>query len=309
MSFSIQRLNLQKLTLHEREIYRTFLDQSLWPCLKEHDPWGISGSEIFAVGAIDEKGRTIGLAIAVYYRYTFLAQLLSLRTNEDGFDHTIQEQLLFEVAKLFREQDCLVLTHTYSSLAPNVSNLESLFQKAGGGAPQLLMVRCHFDLQAFNPEWFNRYRRAALPAEIEFLPWGKLSSQEHLLLVEMQEQRRFPASVSPLYEEKTRDPKMSLVARYQGELIGWIILHRIANDTIRFSTFFVESDFRTSKVPGHLLVQAIVLAQQSKTPKAIFEFNLEQTGQRWIDFVKKRLAPYAQQIERIYEIGISLKKM
>lgn len=307
MSFSIHRLNLQKLTRHERDIYRTFLDKSLWPCLKGHDPWGVSSGEIFAAAATDESGNPIGLAIATYYPYISLAQLLSLRINEAAWDDAINKQLLNELVDLFREKNCLLLTHTYSSLSPKVAELETLFQQAGGNMPQLVMVRCHFDLQAFNPEWFNRYRRIALPPGIEFLPWKKLSSLERKRLAEMEEQRCFTASVSPFYEEKTRDPNISLFARYQGEIIGWIVLHRIASDTVRFSTFYVDRDFRISKVPGYLLVHSIVLAQQAKIPKAIFEFNLEQVGQHWIDFVKKRLSPFAQQIERIYQVGIALR--
>lgn len=308
LSFVIQRLNLQKLTHRERDLYRTFLDKFFWPCLKGLDPWGISTGEIFGVSVTNTEGALIGLAMAVYYRYTSLAQILSLRVKEASNEDTIYELLLNDLMSLFREQNCLLLTSTYSSLAPNASNLASLFKKIGGGNPQLLIVRCHFDLQAFNPKWFNRYQRIQLPPEIEFLPWKKLTLQEHKQLAEREEQGEFSASVSPFYEEKKRDANRSLVARFQGEIIGWINLHRIASDTIQFSTFYVERNFRASKVPGYLLVHSIALAQQAKIPKAIFEFNLGQVDQHWIDFVKKRLAPYAQQVERIFEVGIELQK-
>lgn len=308
MSLSIVALNLQNLSNSELKSYRQFLDKSFWTCLKGHDPWGISSAEIFAAAALDENGNPVGLAISTYYRYNAFAQLLSLCASVEFCTEELYKQLFEKIREMLCSEKCAFITHTYSSIAPNAAKMENLFNLAGAGTPQLVMVRCHFDLQAFGPAWLSHYLKNRLPEDLDIIPWKKLSSAEQKKLRDLQQQGSFTASISPFYEERKRDANLSLVARYQGEIIGWIILHRTANDTIRFSTFYVDRDFRNSRVPAWLLAKAIVLAQQAKFSKATFEFNLEQVDRRWIDFVKKRLAPFAQQIERIYQVGLELMK-
>lgn len=306
MSLSIVPLDLNKISLSEREVYRQFLDKSFWMCLKGHDPWAISTAKIIAVAAFDANSTAVGLAISTYYPHNAFAQLLSLRTAQEYCTDEIYSQLFAKMSELLISEKCSFVMHSYSSMDPAFEKIENLFRQLHAPNPQLIMVRCHFDLQGFAPAWFTLYRSQPLPANLDIIPWKKLSQPEIEKLRELQEQGSFSASISPFYEESMRDANLSLVVRDQGEIIGWIILHRIESDTIRFSTFYVERDFRGSNVSAWLLVRAIQLAQQTKYLNAIFEFNLEQVDRAWIAFVKKRLAPFAAQTERVFQVALNL---
>lgn len=308
MSFSIVSLDLQKISRSELKIYKQLLDKSFWTSLKGQDPWGVSSAKIIAVAALDERCIPVGLAISTYYPHNAFAQLLSLSTTPEHCRDEICKQLFQKMSEMLTLEKGSFVIHTYSSLDPTFDQKENLFKVFLASNPQLLLVRCFFDLQAFAPTWFNLYQKKHLPAGLDIIPWKKLSPAEKRSLREQQEQGSFTASISPFFEESTRDANLSLVARHQGVIIGWIILHRIAGTTIRFSTFYVDRNFRSSKVSAWLLVNAIYLAQQAHYSKAVFEFNLEQVDSTWIAFVKKRLAPFAQQIERVYQVSLDLSQ-
>lgn len=306
MSLSIVFLNFSHLSARDRNRYRPFIDKPLWVCLKGRDPWGISDAEIFGLAVLNGSGNPVGLCVVTYYRSNFLAQLLSFRISEEYSSDEIYIQVFDKLREKLLVENCSAFSYSYSTLDPHAPKIEALFKDAGAGVPRLILVRCHFDLQAFAPAWLNYYKKNDLPKRFAIFPWKKMTSEDHRILKEQQNQGRFISSVSPFLEENRCDITLSLAARIGNEIVGWIIIHRIAHDTLRFSTFYVDRDFRTSDVSAWLLAEAIILAQKTKTGKAFFEFNLDQVDRSWIDLVKKRLAPFAMQIERIYEIGIAM---
>ena len=71
------------------------------------------------------------------------------------------------------------------------------------------------------------------------------------------------------FVEDTRlEPLNSLGLRYQGEVIGWTITHRIDSETIRYSVMFVEERFQRMGRGFSLLTQAVKRQIDSGIPYA-----------------------------------------
>jgi len=108
--------------------------------------------------------------------------------------------------------------------------------------------------------------------------------------------------MSPLgAEEKIIEYTNSLGLRYKKEVIGWMITHRIAPDTIRYTSLYVDPEYQYKGPSIRLLIESMVLQTRSTIKWALFEINLDQINPSWYKFVQKRLAPYSQKITEIYK--------
>lgn len=299
---SIVPLDLRQLPPKELEVYHQWLEKSLWVCLLGQDPWGIKSAVIHAMAALSENNQPVGLVLATFYPSLAWAKLLALHLAPPYSHISSYMSLLKGFEDHLRQQKCRLLTHLYSTGSDQAAELEGLFRQAEWSAPQIAMVRCHFAVQTFQTPWLARALELVLPADFEIFPWSKLRPQDEQLLQHQLQQSTFPLSVSPFHEKQTIESINSLGVRYRGKVIGWVISNRVAPDTVSFSSFYVDRDFRGTKVPICLLARSIALLKASDIPKAIFEFNLAQVERHWIDFVKKRLVPAAQQVERLYEV-------
>jgi hypothetical protein len=79
--------------------------------------------------------------------------------------------------------------------------------------------------------------------------------------------------------------------RYKDQVVGWMITHRVAEDTIRYTKMFVRKDLQSLGRAISLLAKAIKLQletmEDSKAVCTVFADNTEM-----IRFVDKRLAPH-----------------
>lgn len=294
-------LDLSKLSSGELKVYSQLIDSSLWASLEGKDPWGVEDASIIAVGALDQNNTPVGIALASYYPVLSWATLVAFHLQTEFCLPNALDQLLNALEELLRARKCLVVNFLYSTNAPMAENIEAALKRAGWDEPYLMMVRCHFDVQGFNPSWYERYRRVSLPPSFQLFPWNELKDGERHRLYQQQQQGTFPSSVSPFHSESKIHFSSSVGMRYKGEVIGWLITSCADPDTVNFSSFYVEGDYRFSKVAISLLIASIERLKSTEIPKAILDVNLWQVDQHWIDFVKKRLVPQATLVERLCE--------
>jgi hypothetical protein len=283
-------------------LYKKLVLEKFWVCLEGKDPWGVEGSEIYGALANDDEGNPLGIALATYRRNISWATLLCLPLNISADKGAVSAALLKRLQEILLQNHCHIFSHIYSNTTLEAPQIESLFQQAGWNPPQLFMVRYHFDVDAFHPDWFQRYQQASLPAGVKMFHWAQLSSTERKQVHALEEQSRFPLFVSPFHDEGSIEPLNSLGMVYKGSVIGWIITNHIDSNTICYSSFWVAPEFRNTKAPICLLAKSIALQQKSNVKKSVVEFNLSQIDHKWIAFAKKRLAPHTQSIERLYEV-------
>ena len=86
--------------------------------------------------------------------------------------------------------------------------------------------------------------------------WRDLTKEEEKRIEFQRKQSTFPADVYPLAHKKLVEYSNSLGLRYHGEVVGWMITHRIDKNTIRYSAFYLDRDLRV-RFPG-LAVKLLV---------------------------------------------------
>jgi GNAT superfamily N-acetyltransferase len=82
----------------------------------------------------------------------------------------------------------------------------------------------------------------------------------------------------------------SLGLRHQGEAIGWIVTHRVAPDTIRYSSLFVDAKYQKLGRGISLLSQSI--QRQIASEIENYTFSVAWENQPMIKFLERHLRPY-----------------
>lgn len=304
---SVVELDLHHLSSKDVEVCHSLLDPALWQCLEGIHPEGIQNAKLVIFAALSEAGQLAGLAVANYYVNLSFAKLLSIRFVP-GFKHA--DAILNLVSALeqnLKSQNCLLLTYFYSDSESELASTAEILRQAGWGEPQLRIVRCHFSDESFKPAWFYDSLQAKLPKGFNIFPWSQLSPNDIQVLKHQQSESTFPPAVSPFHDQPTIDPISSLGLRYQGQVVGWMITNRLEGNVIRFSSLYIDREFRGTKLTLCLLARSIDLVIKAGIKHAILELNLTQADRGWITFVKEQLVPYTTQVERLFEIAHELE--
>lgn len=250
---------------------------------------------IFVASIADQA---VGYLLASVEEATRSGEVEAMGVMEPYRRRGVGTHLLSALEQALAERNCLVVTKLYEASAPSVTAIEGLLHCRQWKDPQLFIQRYHFNVQAFHPPWFER--DYPLPVEFDIFPWSQLTAEDERLIERQLEGGTFSANVYPLGNDKDLiEPLNSLGMRHQGVLIGWMVTHRVAPDTIRYSYFYVRDDYRHQGYSVRLLVDAIRLQQASSVPEATFEIRQSRVAKRWQRFIKRRLAPFSKETTQV----------
>ncbi len=147
-----------------------------------------------------------------------------------------------------------------------------------------------------------------LPRCFEIFLWRELKPEERRQIQESQGRAPwYPDQLDPFRFEPVEGLN-SVGLRFQDEVVGWQINHRIAEDTIRYTALFVRQDLQTTGVAFALLRASSWLhlnSDDARVDKATFVVPARQ--ERMVQFVRKRMQPFLNQlnesVETIKELG------
>jgi hypothetical protein len=185
-------------------------------------------------------------------------------------------------------------TLTYPLNDPSTPAIKKILASVGWKEERPFILRCVFNVYLFNTPWIH-HELSYPPGYEEFL-WAHLTEEDRKELEHQELQQLFPWPVSPFIDEESIEPRNSLGLRYHGKIIGWCLTHRIAPDTIRYTSLFIQSSWQFKKLAMKLLIDSIKLHLKNPTPWAVFDVPLLLVHYSWVHLVKKRLAPYADQV-------------
>ncbi|MEA5568702.1 TIGR03032 family protein [Anabaena sp. UHCC 0399] len=138
--------------------------------------------------------------------------------------------------------------------------------------------------------WLTKY---PLPNKFTVFPWSELTDADQKQL----EKLDYPAALSP-FGKTPAEPLNSLGLRYETELVGWMVTHRVATDAIRYSTMFVDKRFQRLGRGISLLSQSILRQVNSTVPYCLFA--VQQENPAMLEFVHKHLEPYLMEVTHSY---------
>ena len=243
---------------------------------------------VIAIAAM-HQGMPVGLALAEYSSSHSSAKVLSLFVQPSHRREGIGEALLSNLYKVAARQGCKGLEIAYQADWPNAIAMERMLRKHNWSAPQATMLLCKGTMQDIaSADWLDA---CSLPDGYEIFPWSELTAKERDSIIERQEDEPwFPPVLTPFQEEGRIEAVNSLGLRYKGEVVGWMITHRAASDTIQYTSLFVRKDLQRLGRALPLLAQAIKRQMASDIPKGICQIQTETRPM--VAYMRRRFAPY-----------------
>jgi uncharacterized protein (TIGR03032 family) len=213
------------------------------------------------------------------------AELLSLLVLPDYRQQGVGTKLINYLERELIQQGCSQITVAYQATALTATALEPLLRKLNWQPPQatFLLAKTTTEKIAAAP-WLTRY---PLPAEFTVFPWHELTTAE---AESWQQRQDYPSSLNPFTHDPRLEPLNSLGLRYRGEVIGWMLTHRVAPDTIRYSSLFVSEKFQKLGRGISLLAESI--QRQIASSVTNCTFSVARENAQMLKFVDRHLQPY-----------------
>ncbi len=240
------------------------------------------------------EGSPVGLALAETPADVVeggSAELLSLYVHPALRGAGLGSSLVLRLAEVLAARGMVRLTTVYMTGRPGSEAFERVLAKCGFGPPVTRTVTLRFTPdEALSTPWFARF---TLPApEYEIFAWSELRPEEREKLRQTQAQSPWiTAGLEPWAHDRAFDPLSSLGLRNQGSVVGWVINHRISEDTVRFTCSFMRKDLgrRGRILPLYTASIERLRAAGIKT----CTFVTPVVHRTMVEFVKRRCAAWA----------------
>ncbi len=264
-----------------------------------------SSNSIFGFGAF-ERGKPIGcILVETFEEIPPTAQILAWTVLENYRNKGIGSKLFEQIHTYLIEKKRYLFLELFYTPSPA---MQHLLKKYGWSNSILKLKNYYFTPKQFDAPWFVN-DVAKLPAGYQILPWNKIPPHLIAPIKRQEEQYTFHISVSPFNDPQIFEPQNSLglLADHPLRIVGWMMCQRFDRETINYAALYIEKGFRHKGAAIALLSQAIKLQQQSSIPRAVFELRFDMVDKQWLNFVKKRLEPYAENIEEVHAAILTLK--
>ncbi|MBO3462767.1 GNAT family N-acetyltransferase [Aetokthonos hydrillicola Thurmond2011] len=264
-----------------------------FPLFRSHlqvlEPQGLT----VAIGAAD-LGQPIGLALAEIQSDHHSAKVLSLYVSPERRNAGIGRALLTRLEQVLSQRGCTNVSIVYMTGKPTTSALEHLLQKCHWSTPTPRMLICKSDNRALDAPWLKIYEH--LPPSFAIFPWCELTNDERIAIEKQQETNPWiPNELVPFPHEEGMEPLTSFGLRYQGQVVGWLITHRIYPDTIRYTCDWVREDLQKTGCLLALHAKAHKRQAIAKIPKAIWTVPLQHSNMvRFEEYEKDYLTSIEQ---------------
>jgi GNAT superfamily N-acetyltransferase len=266
-----------------------------FPSLAKQNEAGSVKGQLVAVSAL-HQGKPVGLALAELNTQDHSAKLLSLFVTPDHRRQGIGTTLLTQIEKVIAHQGGNQLEIAFQSDWAHVPTIEHMLQKHGWSPPRAWMMLYKGTMQGIaEANWLDRCR---LPDDFEIFPWAELTGDERKAIIKQQETEQwFPAKLTPFQEEDRIEFLNSVGLRYRNEVVGWMITHRIAPDTIQYTSLFVRKDLQRLGRAIPLLAASIKRQMASDIPRGVCQVQIET--KRMVDCIRRRILPYQTSLREL----------
>lgn len=256
--------------------------------------------EILGLAAVENE-EMVGLLMAELRKNPendiLTACILSLFVHPENRQQGIATGLVKRLETHAKEVGCSKIEISYQSSELTKIALEPLLQKLQWQTPKLSLILARFDTEHITQApWVHHYR---LPKGFAIFPWAQLTeTQERRIQQRQKEKVWYPESLSPFLEPSKLEPLNSLGLTYQGEVVGWMSNHRVAPDTIRYTTMFVEKKLQKRGLGAILIAESFMLQIASDIP--YYTFAVGESNQPMLQFVERRFRAYLTSFEEAY---------
>ncbi|MGK7894582.1 MAG: GNAT family N-acetyltransferase [Xenococcus sp. (in: cyanobacteria)] len=248
-------------------------------------------------------GEMVGLVIAeilLIPENTPEAEVLSLFVLPEYRRQGIGTNLIKHLEKALAAQKSPQVTVKYQATELTASALEPLLKQRNWQPPQATFLLAKMSMKKVaQAPWLYK---SILPDSFTIFPWSELTDVNKQ---QIQQTLDYPASLSPFGSDPRLEPLNSLGLRYGDQVVGWMVTHRVAPDTIRYSTLFVAQRFQ--KLGRGVALMAEAFKRQIASPIPNCTFSVARENQQMAQFLRRRLAPYTTFIRESHQSGKRLQ--
>lgn len=243
---------------------------------------------LVAIGASLKK-QPIGLVLAEIQEDRQAAKVLSIYVKPAYRRLGVGKALMSELEKQLYKSGCLKVEIVYANSKESTIALERLIEKLNWITPQPRMLICKSTTEKItSAPWLHKH---TLPPELKIFPWFDLTTAQRLRIQQQQDRQPwYPELLTPFNDESHLEPLNSLSLLDKDEVVGWTLNHRIAPNTIRYTSLFVREDLQKLGRAIALLAEAIKRQVNSDIFYGIWTVAVD--NRPMVNFVKRRLAPY-----------------
>lgn len=236
---------------------------------------------------ITYMNQPVGLSIGEINQQEESAEILSLFVEPTHRNRGVSTQLVKFIEDEVKAKGCQHLAMTYLSGKPTTYSLERVLQKCHWAEPQVheIIGKGHID-NVIKMPWVNK--EGYFVNSYEIFPWSSLSNEEKMSIQKQKD--KIPQDLYPLQYMANMERVNSIGLRYRGDVVGWLISHRIAPDTIRFTCSYIRHDLQKIGRNLGLMAEAIKRQHQAKIPYIIWTTPMHHQGM--VEFTKKRISPF-----------------
>lgn len=194
--------------------------------------------------------------------------------------------LLAHLERQFTQLGCQQAKIAWMTGRASTEVLERLLHSAGWDEPVSQTLICRTDERMLT---WSRYGTKTMRVDEEFtlLPWVDISDYDRESIRRRQaEEPWIPEDLIPFQYESNLEPINSLAVRHEGEIIGWMITHRVAPDTIRYTCSFMHPRLQGRFRIAPIYQQAYAIQHAAGVPIAIWMVPFQHRAM--VNFVKRR---------------------
>ena len=254
------------------------------------------GNNSLAVGALGKEG-PMGLALFDNTKKNGSAELLSLLVAAPYRGKGVGAQLLRYGESILAESGFKNLHTVWSETVPGARPFAGILKKHNWSEPEkrLLMFRGDISgelgqaVQAQCP----RYRTPdCLPRRFSLGLWSDMTPQERTFILSCQDKRDwYEKRSNPFREESALVPKLSLLLKKEGQIAGWLTVHRISAQSLRITDVFIRADLKSAGTATVMLLHALWLQIEHGT--STLTWGVERENDSLIQFLTARI-PFIQ---------------
>ena len=238
--------------------------------------------ELFGLSAMAD-GTMVGLAIAERTA-NGQATLVSLMVAPAFRCQGIATRLLFNLQRFLAQQGVPEVTLRYHANAKLDRHFEPLLQRLGWVPPRAEFVLIQSSAERLASTGWNTRFPIALPYTL--FPWLEATSADLARASTL----GAPADLLPPASTQGLEAAVSLGLRHHGDLVGWLIAHRVNASTVRYSSYFVAPAHRSRARGLALLAEGFSRQHAAGIPRAKAAVRVGN-AQAWRTF-ERRVLPY-----------------
>lgn len=180
---------------------------------------------------------------------------------------------------------------SYRSGREITPGLEALLAREGWPPSSVRQIYCRTNgWKMLEAGWIQSMD---LPPEYEVIPWSEVTDEDRASILARQEEKPFfLPELNPLVHEVNHEPINSLALRLRGEVVGWLITHRIDGKCIRYTCSYLRPDLqsvgRLVALYGEAMRRQIAVLGEDSTGIWTVPVKIP----RMAAFVRRRFAPF-----------------